>query len=152
MANPSKGKGTRLESAFARWWTANVGPCHRLTQHGRDDLGDVGGINVRGLDGIVECKNYKFSQKKKENRGPTSSQLAKWFDETERERSNSCADFAFLVVHKPGCNDRDDTAKSFQDNWCWMTVRTLSLLSGKGRESVDGWVRLTVGEAADLCR
>lgn len=155
MANPSKGKGTRFESAFAIWWARNVGPCHRLTLHGNADNGDVGGITVRGLDGTVECKNYKFTQKKRENRRPTAGQLAKWFDETERERANSCSDFAFLVVHKPGCSDRATNhvvPESFRDNWCWMTIRTLRLLGGEERETVDGWVQMTVAEAADLCR
>lgn len=155
MSNPSKVKGSRLETAFSIWWSDNVSPCHRLTLHGSDDMGDVGGINVRGLDGIVECKNYKFTQKKKENRRPTEGQLSKWFKETERERANSCADFAFLVVHRPGCADRANkqvVPESFKDNWCWMTVRTFRLLGGDERASVDGWVQLTVGEAAKLCR
>lgn len=155
MANPSKSRGTRLETAFATWWSANVGPCHRLTLHGSSDVGDVGGMTVRGLEGVVECKNYKFTQKKKENRRPTAGQLAKWFAETETERTNSCADFALLVVHRPGCADRavgGVVPDSFRNNWCWVTVRTLRLLSGEERESVDGWVQLTVGEVADLCR
>lgn len=155
MANPSKAKGSRLEVAFETWWSQNVGPCHRLTLHGKDDEGDVGGITVRGLDGTVECKNYKFKQKKKENRRPTAGQLSKWFGETERERVKACADFALLVVHRPGCSDRATRGvvpESFGGNWCWVTARTLSLLGGDGEATVDGWVQLTVGEVAELCR
>lgn len=157
MANPSKVKGSRLEVAFETWWSQNVGPCHRVTLHGKDDEGDVGGIAVRGLDGVVECKNYKFTQKKRENRRPTEGQLHKWFAETERERANSCADFALLVIHKPGCSDRATKGvvpESFKDNWCWVTLRTYRLLSGGepfGLTDKD-WLQLTVGEVADLCR
>ena len=157
MANPSKVKGSRLETAFSAWWSANVGPCHRVTLHGKDDMGDVGGITVRGLEGVVECKNVKFRQKKKENRRPTDGQLSKWFDETERERANSCSDFALLVIHRPGCSDRATKGvvpESFKDNWCWMTVRTYQLLSGSEPSGLQDkeWLQLTVGEAADLYR
>lgn len=155
MANPSKARGTRFETAFSTWWSQNVGPCHRLTLSGSGDKGDVGGIDVRGLEGTVECKNYKFTQKKRENRRPTAGQLSKWFAETEAERRNSCADFALLVIHKPGCADRATNGvvpESFSDNWCWVTVRTLALLGGEREATVDGWVQLTVGEVAELCR
>ena len=155
MANASKAKGSRMETAFATWWSLNVGPCHRLTLHGRDDEGDVGGMTVRGLDGTVECKNHKFRQKRKENRRPTAGQLSKWFGETERERVRACADFALLVIHRPGCADRATRGvvpESFRDNWCWVTTRTLSLLGGDGEATFDGWVQLTVGEVAELCR
>lgn len=152
MANPSKAKGSRFESAFEKWWTANVGPCHRMTLHGRDDHGDVGGISVNGLDGIVECKNYSFRQKDRSNRRPTAGQLAKWFCETEAERRNSCADIALLVVHRPGCADRangDVVPDSFGRNWCWVSARTMELLGGVP----DGeWVETTVGAIADMCR
>lgn len=157
MANPSKGKGTRLESAFAAWWSQNVGPCHRLTLNGSSDRGDVGGIEVRGLEGVVECKNYKFTQKRAENRRPTTGQLERWFGETERERRNSCADFALLVVHRPGCADRATKGvvpESFVDNWCWVTMRTYQLLSESEPSGLmdKEWLQLTVGEVADLCR
>lgn len=157
MANPSKVRGTRFETAFQTWWSQNVGPCHRLTLHGRDDLGDVGGISVMGLEGVVECKNYKYRQKKKENRRPTEGQLMKWFDETEKERVASCSDFALLAIHKPGCTDRvvnKHVADSFKDNWCWLTTRSYQLLSGGSTGASDdvSWVQLTVGEVADLCR
>lgn len=155
--NKSKVKGTRLETAFSTWWSQNVGPCHRLTLHGRDDNGDVGGIEVRGLTGVVECKNYKFTQKKKENRRPSPKQLEKWLGETERERANSCSDFALLVIHRPGCTDRavgNFVAESFKDNWCWLSVRSYRLLSGTDPMGVEGgsWIQMTVGEVADMCK
>lgn len=155
--NKSKVKGTRLETAFSTWWSQNVGPCGRLALHGRDDNGDVGGLEVRGLTGVVECKNYKFTQKKKENRRPTPKQLEKWLDETEKERINSCSDFALLVIHKSGCTDRavgTFVAESFKDNWCWLSVRSYRLLSGSDPMRIDdgSWIQMTVGEVADMCK
>lgn len=144
-----KSKGTSLETALVRYARRRTGDdgIHRVTLHGSADEGDVAGLRAHGYRGIAECKNYKGH--------PTKSQLMRWQSETEEERANADADFALLVVHKPGCNAADANAPTFGDNWCLMTVDSLvKVAHGTARfydQRVFGaWVQMTIDQAFDL--
>lgn len=142
-----KSKGTRLETALVRYARGRTGDesIDRVALHGNSDMGDVGGLRARGRSGIAECKNYRITTKK----GTVApSLLRRWQDETERERENSGSDFALLVIHRPGCSDRDHEAESFGRNWCWLTGASYEAITGEPHE--EGWFQSTVSEVFDL--
>lgn len=90
MANPSKDKGTKFETAIARYMTANGVQAERCALHGSGDVGDLRAV-ASGRVIAVECKDRKRIE------------LGKWFDECESEGRNAGADMAVLVVHRAGC-------------------------------------------------
>lgn len=91
MTNKSKAKGTAFETQCARWLTERLGyPVERRALHGNRDVGDlawlVGGGGARG---IVECKAVK---------AVTTANVGEWRRQTEAERDNAGALFAWLVI------------------------------------------------------
>ena len=90
MSNPSKQKGTRFETAITRHLNAKGIHAERCALHGSGDVGDVR-AEVGGRILSIECKDRQRVE------------LAKWFDETEREARNAGADIGILVIHRAGC-------------------------------------------------
>ena len=93
MSSASKAKGTRFESAvrdYLREALHDTGIDRRVL-HGTQDMGDIYGIRSHGCDVIAECKAH---------RDVTPALVARWRDETLRERGNADADAAVLVVKR----------------------------------------------------
>jgi len=90
MANRSKDKGTKFETATARYMSAHGIPAERVALHGTGDEGDLK-ATVRGMALAIECKDRKRIE------------AVRWMDEAEREALNAGADVPVLVVHRPGC-------------------------------------------------
>lgn len=123
----------------------------RIALHGSEDHGDVGPIHVRGLKGVAEVKNYKGR--------PSPGQLAKWQRETLAEKGNGGWDFAYLLVHEPGCNLEDSESPTYEGNRVYMTLQDLATMAfgstfepaNDHAERVYGtWVQLTVGSLANI--
>lgn len=90
MSNPSKDKGTKFETATARYMTAHGIPAERVALHGTGDKGDLRAM-AGGKVLAVECKDRKRIEP------------VKWMAEAEREARNAGADIPVLVIHRPGC-------------------------------------------------
>lgn len=116
MSNPSKAKGTAVETAIVRYLRANGFPfADRQPLRGGRDQGDI--TACPGI--IIEAKTSKRT-------GPTglpSEQLlATWLDQTELERVNAGAAVGLLVVKRHGTTD--------PGRWhCWWPVDVLGSLS-----------------------
>lgn len=96
----SKDIGTRGETAVAKVAQASGFPyASRRTLKGSADEGDVQ-LDSRGRV-IVEVKSGKAAEQ------ASDSQIAKWLEETERERQNAGAERAFLVVKRAGKGERN---------------------------------------------
>lgn len=106
MANPSKDKGTRFETAVARYMASVTGdPVERRALHGTRDMGDIAGLRTRGQEVVVECKNYKR---------PTLGLVLMAVEEAEIERGNVDALAGVAVVKLPGVTDRKASAQGEQ--------------------------------------
>lgn len=92
MANPSKDKGTKYESAVVRYMREMTGDdrIERRALHGSKDMGDIYGIAAHGWQGIAECKAHK---------DVTPALVAEWRERTVAERENAGAGFGLLVVN-----------------------------------------------------
>lgn len=93
MANRSKERGTRYESAVVRYLREGLEDerPERLALHGSKDIGDIGHIFAHGYQGIAECKSH---------RRVTPGDVAEWRRQTLDERENGDSDFALLVVNQ----------------------------------------------------
>lgn len=104
-----RNKGTRAETAVVRHIAdvldAEPGTIHRLALHGANDVGDVGGMFVRGKRCAVEVKSH------------ARYEIAEWLREAEAEAGNADAEF-FVVVAKP----KGKGERSVGD---WWVVTTL---------------------------
>ena len=85
----------------------------RRVLHGTQDMGDIYGIRSHGCDVIAECKAH---------RDVTPALVARWRDETLRERGNADADAAVLVVKR--------ARRGIPESECHMTVRDYLLIAG----------------------
>lgn len=94
----SKAIGTRAETAV-RNYLLSVGysplEAHRNVLKGSDDEGDVWLRESYGLI-VFEIKGGKSAK------DASYEQIAKWYDEAEKERSNADAKFGFLVTQRAG--------------------------------------------------
>ena len=92
MANPSKDKGTKYETAVVRYMREMTGDdrIERRALHGSKDMGDIYGIAAHGWQGIAECKAHK---------DVTPALVTEWREQTVAERENAGADFGLLVVN-----------------------------------------------------
>ncbi|MDO5535542.1 MAG: hypothetical protein Q4F65_12955 [Propionibacteriaceae bacterium] len=87
MANPSKQRGTRWETAVTDYLRANGFPhAERRTLSGAADRGDINA----GPGLVIECKSQ------------ARHSLAEWVDETELEKRNAGADVGFAWIHRRG--------------------------------------------------
>lgn len=91
MANPSKKKGTRYESAVVKFMTAAGLDVARKALSGNKDVGD---LEVRGLKIpiIIEVKGGK------QTANPNRFQLTDWFRQTAVEADNAKATGMLVVV------------------------------------------------------
>ena len=89
MANPSKQKGTKAETAVVRYLGQLGIEARRNVLHGSADEGDIM-AEIAGCDVCIEVKNRKRIE------------LAKWMGEMVRERNNAKADEGRLVVKPEG--------------------------------------------------
>lgn len=121
-----KSKGTKFETACARWLTARLGdPIERRALHGSKDMGDLFGLKCHGWRGIAECKSHKaFSW----------ALVDAWREETANERANADADFALLLIDVPNVG-----AARFGHTRCDLTLADLFVVAGMARPDWDGW-------------
>lgn len=92
----NKATGTSFESALVRYARGNGFPgADRLPLSGALDRGDVG--LCPGV--IVECKAGNAAMH------ASDGQIAKWLEETERERVNAGAAIGLLVTKRKGIGD-----------------------------------------------
>lgn len=95
MTNRPKAIGTAAESAVVKFMRANGFPdAARLTLTGRFDQGDLVLVGSSARPQVIaEVKAHKVF---------ADGDIARWLDETERERTNAKADIALLIVKRPG--------------------------------------------------
>lgn len=137
----SKDRGTRFETACARWLTGRLGdPIERRALHGSQDLGDLFGLKCHGWRGIAECKSHaRFSW----------ADVSRWREETMAERENACADFALLLIDVPNVGEA-----RFGHTRCDLTLADFLVVTGDGMPNDRGWrdgVWLTL-ELEDVAR
>ena len=140
----SKSIGTRFESMCVEYLREHLGDdgIERRALHGSKDMGDLFGLVAHDHDGVVECKSHK-------RYGPAD--VAEWRSQTIDERENAGADFALLVIHRPGCG-----RARFGRNECQMQVRDLERIAGgtftclAGETAKDIWVSMSLEDACDL--
>ena len=148
MANMSKARGTSFETAVTRWLrlVLDEPTIERRALHGAHDMGDLYGIYAHGLAGIAECKNYKRYGR---------ADVEEWRRQTLAERDNADADFAVLVIHKPGCGG-DAKSPTMGRNRVDLTIGDLCNVSVGMRclmaEPDDHWVTIDLDELARLIR
>lgn len=146
--NMSKARGTSFETAVARWLRLALDEqtIERRALHGAHDMGDLYGIYAHGLAGIAECKNYKRYGR---------ADVEEWRRQTLAERDNADADFAVLVIHKPGCGG-DANSPTMGSNRVDLTIGDLCNVSVGMRclmaEPDDHWVTIDLDELARLIR
>jgi hypothetical protein len=100
MANPSKAKGTKAESAVVAWAVMSGVPAIRPALGGAEDHGDVWlwpqGNGARVMVEVKDCPS-KFAH------FPSGVLLQDWWAQTEREVLNvPDADLGILVVKPKG--------------------------------------------------
>lgn len=94
MANPSKQKGTKAETAVVRYMVdLGLDDAHRQPLAGAKDIGDV-----RQGNAVFSVKNWK---------NHTDGDIDKWLLEMEAQRLNAGTTFAYLIVARPYKNVRD---------------------------------------------
>lgn len=125
VANPSKQKGTKGESAVVKAARAHEFPdAERLALAGAHDMGDV--RLCRSV--VVEVKSGKAAEQ-------ASVQLIEdWLHESETERVNANADFCLLVTKKAGKGY--DNAHTW-NGWMYFRDYLALSLSTNGRRSSD---------------
>jgi len=114
MSNPSKAKGTFVESAVVKEFLANGIHAQRTALAGSQDVGD---IHVRRGRMVIECKGGEAAHSASWNL------LADWWQEAESEafRVGEC-DIAVLVVKRKGSGKaRDWRAFVRIDEYLWVT-------------------------------
>lgn len=145
MANPSKAKGTAVESAVVRYLRGEgFAAAERQPLHGAADEGDV--IVCRSPMIIAECKGGKAAE------APGPALLGSWIEQTIVETRNAHARCGVLVRKRAGYG----AARA--DAW-WCHLRASDLAQLVAWELMDGpvapspvWCTITLGEFADLLR
>lgn len=115
-----------VESAVVKHARASGFPyAQRRALSGSQDQGDVH-LDPYGRV-VIECKGGKAAET------ASDSQVAAWLTETERERINAGADYAFLVLKRPG--------KGVQQAGSWWAVigsgHLYCLMNGTGHPWAD---------------
>lgn len=136
--NPSKDKGTRRETAAARWLAAHGWPeCERQPLRGNRDQGDL--IVSRAPRIIAEVKTRKGTI--------STGQITEWLQETETEAVHAGADLAVLVVARHGV--RVPSWDAYMPAADWLLV-----LAGVAVLPSDGpWpMRVTLSDWSEIVR
>lgn len=98
MANPSRDRGTRLESQVAGYLAHVTGqPVERRALHGSMDMGDIAGLTVHGMPVVVECKSHGHL---------TLGKMLEGLRQAEAERDNAGAVACAAVFKREGVTDR----------------------------------------------
>lgn len=117
VTNPSKQKGTVMETAVLRYLRAVFGDGERTIRKsalaGKDDEGDIHGLFCHGGRIILEVKNCRKYEPKE------------WLKQAERERGNADADYGVVVFHVNGIG-LDRTG----EQGVLMTLETFARLIG----------------------
>ena len=92
MANPSKSKGTSLETWTVRYlaWALQDTRIDRMPLHGNADQGDLIGVMFHGEPVCVECKDTKMPNYRKHWRG------------LKMEMANMGTPYGGLIQHRRG--------------------------------------------------
>ena len=139
MTNKSKSKGTAFETQCARWLTERLGyHVERRALHGNRDVGDLAWLIGKGdARGIVECKAVK---------AVTTANVAEWRRQTEAERDNSGARFAWLVIKTANVG-----AQRFERTRVDVQLRDLDAMGCLLGKAGDGhWVSMDLETACAL--
>lgn len=132
MANPSKGKGTAMETWTVRYlsWALQDTRIDRMSLHGAQDRGDLTGVAYRGEPVCVEVKDTR-----------KPAYAAHW-RELETEMGNMDARYGVLVQHRPGVPVRSLEGMAGQ-----MAVLSRTML-GQFIEPLEPGMRLVVAAVA----
>jgi hypothetical protein len=135
----SKQIGTAAETAVVKACRkAGFPTAERRALHGIDDLGDI--LLTAGV--VIEVKGGKAAET------ASDAQVVAWLQETERERVNAHADFAFLVTKRAGIGA--DNAHKW---WAHTTLDELChLLHDCPEHDLLTPVRMTLGGLLYLLR
>lgn len=90
MSNPSKAKGTSLETALVNWLHSRGHLARRVALAGNMDQGDV---RVENWPIVLECKNVK------------AITLSTFVDEANREAANAALPYGVAIVKRRGTTD-----------------------------------------------
>lgn len=145
----SKAKGTRFETACARWLTAALGvPVERRALHGSGDMGDLFGLVAHGFTGIAECKDHNTFGR---------ADVDKWRRECLNERDNADAGFGVLIIHCASfgkCGAVEDSP-TFRHNRADVALADLCRIAPGMPQAARGrlderWVSLDLGTLVEL--
>lgn len=92
MVNPSKSKGTKMETNTVRYlsWALQDERIDRMPLHGANDVGDISGVRFHGGKVCVECKDTK-----------SPAYAAHWLELLD-EMGNADAEYGVLIQHTKG--------------------------------------------------
>lgn len=89
-------RGTEFETAGVRTFhAAGYTGAHRNALHGKDDIGDIGGVVMNGHELAIECKNEK------------AYHVGEWLNEVREEQLNAGADAGIVLFHQRGKGFRE---------------------------------------------
>ena len=113
MANPSRDKGTRMETTAKRYLQASGWPqADRQPLRGDRDQGDLVVSRIPLIIAEVKYRDHAFSD----------AQLGRWLEETEREAVHAGADLGVLIVARKGVRVENwDAVMAAND---WMLLRS----------------------------
>lgn len=116
-------KGTKFETQVVDYLARVLGDdrIEKRRGEGQNDRGDITGVLLRGKRVVLECKNHK------------SMKLSEWVDETECERGNDDAEFAFVVHHRKGCGEA-----KMGETYVTCTLENLAAVIAGARELLEG--------------
>ena len=117
MTNPSKQKGTVMETAVTNYlrdaFSDTEHTIRRGALHGKNDEGDIHGLTLRGERIVVEVKNRRRLE------------LSDWLEQAERERGNADAAYGVVVFHRNGIG-----LSRMGEQGVLMTLETFTRLIG----------------------
>lgn len=109
MSNPSKQKGTFMETSIKTYFQEQGFDAERIALQGKNDIGDV---RILGVPVTLEVKNCK------------KIELSKWLAETLQEQSNAGTKWSFTIFKRKGKG-------APADQFVLMTVGQLAEILGE---------------------
>ena len=108
MANPSRDKGTRMETTAKRYLQASGWPqADRQPLRGDRDQGDLVVSRIPLIIAEVKYRDHAFSD----------AQLGRWLEETEQEAVHAGADLGVLIVARKGVRVENWDAVMAANDW-----------------------------------
>lgn len=141
MSNPSKQKGTGFETRVLRYIRQRLNVTddriHRNVLHGNKDVGDIGGVTIRGEACVIEVKNHK------------QFRLSQWLTEAAMEMVNAEAPYYVVIHHRNGIGVAHDgeqyvtMPRVFWERWAGRSPhkKELSLKGTASMKRLNGWMR-----------